>query len=1113
MEQCLYRAGLNAIILKIIFALLSLHTPSALAQTAIDGAISGTVTDPTGATIASATLQAKDLATGLTIQTTSGRDGEFLIPRLPAGDYQLTASARWFKPLIINRISVEIDSSTQLNLKLQLASATTEITVIEPDPYSATAVSSTITSTEIDSLPANGRRWQTFALLTPTVNQDTGGLLSFRGSAVTQNSTQIDGASDDQSFGAVPRGSTPPEPEGEDDGETGGANRNAGSRRRSGAAFTFSTEAVREFRVSGQNYSALYGHAAGGVVTTISKSGTNTLHGSGFYFFRTSALAATNPFSIATTYTNGAITSATVKPNDLRQQFSGSIGGAAIHDKLFYFYAYDQQRRRFPAISSPADPAFYSLTPTQLALLGNRGVTRAKINTALNYIDSLSGEVLRRSDHTINFGKLDWQASSKNRLSAQYDRARSSAPGALRTAPVVDRGLASLGSSTGKVDAVLARWMWLASPHLTNELRFQYGRDLQSEQAQAPLPQEPAIGPGGYAPEVAIGSQDFTFGTPPSLGRKAYPDERRFQLAEMVTFAHGHHLLQIGTDASFVHDDVSSLSNAEGAFHYDSGTTGGHAGGLVDWITDYTFNVNAYPNGGCPSINATIHNFCFRSFTQSFGEQAVSFNTQEWAAFAEDTWRMRHNLTLTVGLRYDYEFEPLPQHPNVALDSLFGQTGATSIFPEDRNNFAPRIGLSWDPFGSGRGTVRLGYGLFYGRLPGSTLRSALLDTALASSTTHVRITPSTITACPQVANQGFGYACAYLSTPPAAVGTTTSAIVFDRRFRLPMVQQGSVSVEHEVGANVIGSATYLVNLARQLPNSVDINIVPSTAMKTFQIVGGTGAAGLRDGETFAIPLYTQRVSSNFGPVTDVVSNADASYNALVIEARRRARRSLELRVSWTWAKAIDDGQSIGAGPRTNGQFDPFNLQYDKGLSRLNFPHKIVASAVWEPHFETPHQMLRQTVNGWQIAPLFTETSGRPYSFDIFGGTRLSGGHESINGSGGAVYLPTVGRNTLRLPDTANLDLRISRSVRATERVHIRGQAEIFNVTNRVNYSGITQRAFLVGTAAAGITPLIFQDAGTVATEGLNVRPFGTLTEATNGNMHERQVQLGLRVEF
>jgi hypothetical protein len=183
------------------------------------------------------------------------------------------------------------------------------------------------------------------------------------------------------------------------------------------------------------------------------------------------------------------------------------------------------------------------------------------------------------------------------------------------------------------------------------------------------------------------------------------------------------------------------------------------------------------------------------------------------------------------------------------------------------------------------------------------------------------------------------------------------------------------------------------------------------------------------------------------------------------------------------------------------------------LSALNHPHKVVVSAVWEPRFSTERRWLRRAANGWLVAPLFSETSGRPYSFDIFGGSRLAGGHESINGAGGALYLPTVGRNTLRLPDTFHLDLRASRALRVTERVQMRGVVEIFNVMNHVNYSSVMQRAFIAGTSANGVTPLVFQDAATVAAEGLNVRPFGTFTSAATGQAQERQVQLGLRVEF
>jgi len=341
-------------------------------------------------------------------------------------------------------------------------------------------------------------------------------------------------------------------------------------------------------------------------------------------------------------------------------------------------------------------------------------------------------------------------------------------------------------------------------------------------------------------------------------------------------------------------------------------------------------------------------------------------------------------------------------------------------------------------------------------------------------------------------------------------------MVFDRRFRLPVVQQASLSIEHGLGEHGLGagavvSATYLMNLDRQLPNSVDINIAPSTGPRLFQLSGGTGAPGVQDGETFVVPVYTSRVSSSFGPVTDLISNGNGTYHGAVFEVRRSGH-GLDLRMSWTWAKAIDDGQSSGV-PRTNGQFDPFTVRYDRGLSSLNYPHRIVASAVWEPTIRTESRWLRAVANDWQVAPVFTETSGRPYSYNIFGGARLSGGHESINGSGGAAYLPTVGRNTLRLPDAMRVNLRLSRSVSLTERLRVRGVADAFNLTNRVNYSGIQQRAFLVGTAVNGVTPLVFQDAATVAGEGLNTLPFGSFTAAGTSEARERQIQLGLRLEF
>jgi hypothetical protein len=1139
------------------------------AQTAVDGAIGGRVTDAGGAAIVAARVVVESAVTGSSQVVASDADGNFLVARVVPGGYRVTISAAGFQT-VVEPVTVELGEVAAADARLSIAQVVTLVNVdaapvglasgavVEPavaaDSSDDAGPETVIGEDLIDAMPVDGRRWESFALLLPGVSVGTardGAAISFRGMATTQNGSEIDGVSSDQSFGGVTVGTgggagREAETESDSGGETGAGG--DGSRamygRHAGASYTFAEGAVQEFRVRSGVYSALDGRAAGGVVTTVSKSGTSSVRGSFFYQARDSAWAATNPFSVATHYADGVVTSRLVKPRDLRQQFGGTVGGPVRFgrrrtplktDRLFYFGTVDVQRRSNPAVTSPGYASFYQLTATQQALLGNRGVSAKKTEAALNYLDSLTGKVARHEDQGIEFGKLDWQATAKNRLSFQANRVRWDSPAGVRSEPVIERGAASLGNAFGKVDAGVVRWVGLWSSHLSNELRLAYGRDFEYETAQTPLPQEMAIGPGGLAPEVSIGPDGFTFGTPASLGRKAYPDERRFQAAEMVEWVHRRHLVQVGAEFSRIRDRIDALNNQEGTFRYDSGITGGKAGGLVDWITDFTFGANDYPNGGCPSINAKEHLFCFRTFTQSFGEQTTSFKTDEWAGFVQEEWRAAARLHVSAGVRYEFQREPRPQQPNPALDAIFdpalngsggssgsaatvvARGGSTSFFPEDKNNFGPRVGVAVQPFGAGNGTVRVGYGVYFGRLTGATIRSALVDTAMPSSTTHVRITPTTVTACPQVADQGFGYGCDYVAAPPAGVTTTTSATVFDRRFRLPTVQHGSCGFERELGHGISASAGYEMSLERQLPNSVDINIAPSTTLREFQLQGGpvngSGPVGVTNGETFVVPYYSARVSTLFGPVTDIVSNGNGTYNALVVQGERRSRKGLAFRASWTWSKALDYGQNGGATPKTNGQFDPFTVGYDKGLSTLNFPHKVTASAVWEPQLKTPHRELRAVANGWQVSPLVVVTSGRPYSYEIFGGERLTGGHTSINGSGGADYLPTIGRNTLRLPESVHADLRVARSVRLTERVRLRAAAEVFNLPNHVNYTSTTTRAYQPGTTVAGVTPLIFQDAATVAAEGINEQPFGAYTAASTSNSRERQAQVGVRLEF
>jgi Carboxypeptidase regulatory-like domain len=308
MSFCLGRAKSGATVRKIVWACLlwcslaATVEPRVWGQTAVDGAIGGFVVDSTGAALAGAVVQIQNVATGTTNRVITESKGEFFVAHLPAGDYRVVVEYALFAELTLESVIVEVGGATSVEARLRVGGVSTSVTVnAEPPPpvavsidgLSSAAVTSVVTPDEIERLPVNGRRWQTFALLTPTVNVDPqgDGLLSFRGVASTQNSSRIDGGDDDQSFGSVPRGTGMESgTEVEDAAEVGVPGRlNVGSAsggggygRHSGMAYTFSQEAVHEFRVSGQNYSALYGHAAGGIITTVSKSGTNNLHGTGF---------------------------------------------------------------------------------------------------------------------------------------------------------------------------------------------------------------------------------------------------------------------------------------------------------------------------------------------------------------------------------------------------------------------------------------------------------------------------------------------------------------------------------------------------------------------------------------------------------------------------------------------------------------------------------------------------------------------------------------------------------------------------------------------------------------------------------------------------------------
>jgi hypothetical protein len=1038
----------------------------------------------------------------------TARDGSFTVLDVAPGDYTLQAG-----PCSPERISISSGTITEAEIDLAScpsgqsnAPQPTPLQLPTLDPAELSELDSAAHDATLAAAPSDEATGDEST--TPEASRETTNLglagPSVNGLSPTANSTLLDGLSTTQNFHSSPRAS-------------------AGSPRTSA---TFGESATRSFQLQPRSFSAQNG-SAGGLIAVTSRGQATRLHGTAFALTRESVFAATNPFSVVTHYNNGAITSQLLKPADSFVQAGAAAGFPLSRAPYLWlqhaslFLSLESQIRSSQVVSTPATASFYTLTAEQLALLANRGVSASAANNALNFLDSLTGAQSRNASRLLCFVRMDLVPTVKQQLTLGYIGNRFNSPtgsSSGASAAVVPRGRASLAASILHVDALTGRWLYRLSPLAANELRGQFARDLEFETPHTPLPQEPAISVGGFAPQVSIAPNGFSYGTPSSIGRIAYPDEHRLQLADTFALSHGRHLFTFGADWSRITDRIAAATNAEGTFLYDSGTTNGRDGGLVDWITDYTFNVHAYPNGACPSINAAVHLFCFRSYTQGFSAASTRFATHELSAFAEDALRLPHSLSLTLGARYDYTLLPPPQNPNPALDQALSAinspvAGATSVIPEDRNNVGPRVSLAWSPARGRILTARLGYGVFYGRIAGATVNAVLTDTALASTTRRIRITPSTITACPQVENQGFGYPCAYTTMPPGAVAQTTSSLVFSNRFRLPAVQRATFSLEHSARSLDL-RAGYAMSIATQLPQSVDLNIAPSTTTATFILQGGDGLRDLSSGQTFAVPLYTARRTTAFGPISALVSNANATYHSFNAEARLHSR-GLRLRGSYTFARAIDYGPQLSATPRTNGQFDPFTDAYDKSLSSLDVRHRFSGDLLLRSSLHTGSEFLRHSFSGWQFATIATAGSGAPYSYVLFGGNALSGGRVTINGSGGATYLPTLGRNTLRLPMRSRVDLRFGRGFVLHKHVRLNAFAEAFNLLNTQSLSRVETRAFLVGTpdAPGAPTPLIFQDAATVAAEGITTAPFGTPTSSTAGLSRERQIQFGLRIEF
>ncbi len=1031
-----------------------------LGQGTVVGALSGVVTNPNKEVVPGAAVTARNMGTNQESTATTDDSGRFRIVNLQPGTYSLTVNSAGFSPFMQDRIVVEVGQVTSLDIPLSIGPVSGTVEVTSDAPVINTAqqdFSSNINQTSINELPINGRRWSNFALLTPgTVPDGNFGLISFRGISGLLNNSTVDGGDNNQAFFSEERG-------------------------RTRVSYSTSQAAVREFQVNTSNYSAEYGRAAGGVVNTVTKSGTNEFHGQLFYYQRNNKWGARNPLAFQSVIENGVVNRIGIKPEDVRHQFGGNIGGPIVKDKAFFFFNYDQQKRNFPGLGIFNNPGY--LNTVNRTLLTGRGLTTPQIDASLNFLNSLTGTVPRRGDQKLFFPKVDWNITQAHTLTVSYNRLRWASPAGIQTQATNTRGRASFGDDFVQIDTINARLASTLTPMLLNEFRFQWSRDNEFQNSQPPLPGEPTTGTGGRSPSVFL-TNGLEFGKPTFLERDAFPDEKRIQFADTVTFSHGNHTFKWGGDVNHVKDLQINLFQEGGAYSYAN---------INDFIIDY---VNFTSNGALRNANVVcsattrIAGRCYTSnYNQGFGPRAFDFKTTDIALFVHDDWRATPRLTINAGLRWEYQ--RMPNH------FLIGAIAPTGNMPNDKNNFGPRFGFAYDLTGDSKTSLRGGYGIYYGRIINSTILNALTNVGNPNGQTQVSLNPASSPATPA----GNPIAPIFPNVLAVAPPGSSSLQFFSSNFANPQIHQLDIIFEREIARNTVISASYLYSKGKYLPNFVDTNLRPPSGTRQFSIVGGPFG-----GQTWSIPYFTgTRPNPAFGALTEIRSDVESKYSALVLQGNRRMTNGLQFQSSWTFSRSSDNGQGSQTFTSTNVPFNAFDQSFENALSNFDRRHKFVASLVYNTdNLAAGHDGAAKAIlEGWTIAPIFNLLSGPRFTGTVssnagalFGSTQAGG----LNGSNGSTRFALVPRNFFKLPRIVNTDLRVSRRFKFGESMALEVLAEGFNVFNRTQVSFVNTSIY--SASVVGQTAF------------LNFNPnFGTVTEAGATLFRERQIQFATRFEF
>lgn len=1036
--------------LFLLLFMFTLAIPTITVAQEITGTIVGTVTDESGAVLPGVTVVARHTQTGLTKEVTTVADGGYTLSYLPVGMYELTFTLPGFKTFNPKGIELHVNDRIQVDAKLAVGGVTevVEVSGASPMVQATAAVQNLMGPTQVQELPLNNRNFVQLATLVPGVNSslaDEVGIglastvsLSIGGNRRNSVNWLVDGASNVDTGSNITLLSTP------------------------------TLESIEEFRIITSNYAAEWPRSGGGIINVVTKAGTNTFRGSGYEFYRDDSLNSNSFFRQQSS--DPAISDNPI-PLDYNN-FGYTLGGPTVRDRLFFFWSQEWRKIRKPSDTSALvpDPAWLTnpSNPNYVAP-ADRDPNAERLLSAWPAPNTGTGSFLHslpnRQDTRQEVIRLDWQINNQNRLMGRYthDLSETTEVGGLFFNTAVPDVATTLTDVPGQI--FVAQMTTTIGSNLLNEASFQFSSNaISSLYGDNARNRRDAF--GITIPELYSENRNALIpfvmlpGVLSAIGANQLFDNdyKNYTFTDNVSMQRGRHSYKMGALFAIEQKNEISGSGTQGTFNFRAG------GGF----TAFQNFLRGNRDGACGTN-------C--DYTEPELEVDAQIRVNRYEFFAQDSWRVRPNVTLDYGLRY--ALYPAVKDENDLLTnfdpSLYSATGAPqvnaagqvvvgtgdplngivvagqnsphgrAIYSTDKNNIQPRVGLTWDVFSDTRTVLRGGYGVYYDQvLTGIFLQNAFVNPPFVSN--------------PQVFNP-------QLSNPSA--GTTPTArpvqslIATSDPFDTPRIQQWNVGVQRELYPRGMVDVGYLGSAGDDLIQPVDINQPQVTDVVRIGV------------------LNQARPFLGYGTVNRRQTTAKSRYNGLLVSFRhdhgRRGLVSVAYTLSRTKTDATNDRDAIDL-PQ-----NPLDLDAEYALARTDRTHVFTVNYVYElPFFRDGTGLAKAVLGGWQVAGITQMWSGPPISRVVNGNT--NGGRRGIRVNQvsdpfanlpadvpGGVYwfnpfafaspadgaYGTTGRAIFRLPGVHQWDVTLSKNWYAMDGLRFQFRADFINAFNQTQFDPAT----------------------------------------------------------